>query len=96
MIKTIIFYSTKAKELIEKSPQKALVPYTQLAHLARNIKSNSKEAGHAVSHLDIYLQQCVDALWEDMKNRLTKLVCKFFDYFIIYYHYFIKVFHLQT
>ncbi|RIA95802.1 TIP-1 family-domain-containing protein [Glomus cerebriforme] len=64
--------STKAKQLIEKSPQKALVPYTQLAHLARNIKSNSKEAGHAVSHLDIYLQQCVDALWEDMKIKLTK------------------------
>ncbi|CAB4385024.1 unnamed protein product [Rhizophagus irregularis] len=64
--------STKAKQLIEKSPQKSLVPYTQLAHLARNIKSNSKEAGHAVSHLDTYLQQCVDTLWEDMKNRLTK------------------------
>ncbi|CAG8436951.1 13894_t:CDS:10 [Rhizophagus irregularis] len=39
--------STNAKQLIEKSPQKSLVPYTQLAHLARNIKSNSKEAGHA-------------------------------------------------
>ncbi|EXX69896.1 uncharacterized protein OCT59_005441 [Rhizophagus irregularis] len=64
--------STNAKQLIEKSPQKSLVPYTQLAHLARNIKSNSKEAGHAVSHLDTYLQQCVDTLWEDMKNRLTK------------------------
>ena len=91
MIKTIIFYSTKAKELIEKSPQKALVPYTQLAHLARNIKFNSKEAGHAVSHLDIYLQQCVDALWEDMKIRLTKLVCKLL---IILSYYFIKIFHL--
>ncbi|CAI2172787.1 4940_t:CDS:10 [Funneliformis geosporum] len=64
--------STKAKQLVEKSPQKALVPYTQLAHLARKIKTSSKEAGHAVSHLDIYLQRCVDALWEDMKSRLTK------------------------
>jgi hypothetical protein len=70
--------------LIEKSPQKALVPYTQLAHLARNIRSNSKEADHAVSHLDMYLQQCVDALWEDMKSRLTKSVYKFLDFILSY------------
>ena len=82
--------------MVEKSPQKALVPYTQLAHLARKIKSNSKEAGHAVSHLDIYLQQCVDALWEDMKSRLTKLVyhkykfSNLFVFVIFIYFVFIK------
>ncbi|CAG8727016.1 937_t:CDS:2, partial [Acaulospora morrowiae] len=63
---------SQAKQMIEKSPQKALVPYIQLAHLSHNIKSKSMEAGHVVTHLDVFLQQSKDALWEDMKNRLTK------------------------
>ncbi|RHZ68896.1 hypothetical protein Glove_292g60 [Diversispora epigaea] len=64
--------SSQAKQLIEKSPQKALIPYIQLAHLSHNIKSKSQEAGHVVTYLDVFLQQSKDALWEDMKCRLTK------------------------
>ncbi|CAG8433280.1 4161_t:CDS:10 [Diversispora eburnea] len=64
--------SSQAKQLIEKSPQKALIPYIQLAHLSYDIKSKSQEAGHVVTYLDVFLQQSKDALWEDMKCRLTK------------------------
>ncbi|KAG9295333.1 hypothetical protein G9A89_013362 [Geosiphon pyriformis] len=64
--------STQAKLLIEKSPGKALAPYTQLVHLSRTIQSQSKAYGESLHHLDIYLQKNVDALWEDMKSRLTK------------------------
>ncbi|CAG8780864.1 15261_t:CDS:2, partial [Acaulospora colombiana] len=59
--------SSQAKQMIEKSPQKALIPYTQLAHLSHDIKSKSMEAGHVVTHLDIFLQQSKDALWDEMK-----------------------------
>ncbi|CAG8435099.1 3053_t:CDS:10 [Scutellospora calospora] len=64
--------SAQTKHLIERSPRKALNPYIQLANLLHSIKSKSKDAGHVVTHLDVFLQQSVDVLWEDMKNKLKK------------------------
>ncbi|CAG8604762.1 8277_t:CDS:10, partial [Racocetra fulgida] len=32
----------------------------------------SNGAGHVVTHLDVFLQQSVDVLWEDMKDKLKK------------------------
>ncbi|CAG8509707.1 10931_t:CDS:10, partial [Dentiscutata heterogama] len=64
--------SAQTKHLIERSPHKALNPYIQLANLLHSIKSKSKDAGHVVTHLDVFLQQNVDVLWEDMKNKLKK------------------------
>ncbi|CAG8770430.1 3508_t:CDS:10 [Cetraspora pellucida] len=64
--------SAQTKNLIERSPHKALNPYIQLANLLHSIKSKSKDAGHVVSHLEVFLQQSVDVLWEDMKDKLKK------------------------
>lgn len=71
---SLIFYSIQAKQLVEKSPQKALVPYTQLMQLAHKIKYKNEQVGHSVKNLDAFLQQSVDALWDDMKSRLSKCV----------------------
>ncbi|CAG8744968.1 13809_t:CDS:2, partial [Ambispora leptoticha] len=62
--------SARTKQLIERSPHKALNPYIQLANLLHSIKSKSNGAGHVVTHLDVFLQQSVDVLWEDMKDKL--------------------------
>ncbi|CAG8855124.1 33460_t:CDS:2, partial [Gigaspora margarita] len=64
--------SAQTKQLIERSPHKALNPYIQLANLLHSIKSKSRDAGHVVTHLDVFLQQSVDVLWEDMKDKLKK------------------------
>ncbi|CAG8817717.1 29692_t:CDS:2, partial [Racocetra persica] len=64
--------SAQTKQLIERSPHKALNPYIQLANLLHSIKSKSKDTGHVVTHLDVFLQQSVDVLWEDMKDKLKK------------------------
>ncbi|CAJ0631949.1 10385_t:CDS:2, partial [Entrophospora sp. SA101] len=61
-----------AKQLVEKSPQKALVPYTQLMQLAHKIKYKNEQVGYSIKNLDAFLQQNVDALWDDMKSRLSK------------------------
>ncbi|CAJ0753223.1 13627_t:CDS:2, partial [Entrophospora sp. SA101] len=54
------------------SPQKALVPYTQLMQLAHKIKYKNEQVGYSIKNLDAFLQQNVDALWDDMKSRLSK------------------------
>ncbi|CAJ0757137.1 5599_t:CDS:10 [Entrophospora sp. SA101] len=64
--------SNQAKQLVEKSPQKALVPYTQLMQLAHKIKYKNEQVGYSIKNLDAFLQQSVDALWDDMKSRLSK------------------------
>ncbi|CAJ0830798.1 5447_t:CDS:10 [Entrophospora sp. SA101] len=64
--------SNQAKQLVEKSPQKALVPYTQLMQLAHKIKYKNEQVGYSIKNLDAFLQQNVDALWDDMKSRLSK------------------------
>ncbi|CAG8765469.1 8807_t:CDS:10, partial [Dentiscutata erythropus] len=64
--------SAQTKHLIERSPHKALNPYIQLTNLLHSVKSKSRDAGHVVTHLDVFLQQSVDVLWEDMKNKLKK------------------------
>ncbi|CAG8680707.1 3349_t:CDS:2, partial [Ambispora leptoticha] len=62
--------STKAKQLVEKSSQKALVPYTQLTHIARKIQSDSDY--QILKNLDGFIRKNLDALWEDMKSKLSK------------------------
>ncbi|CAG8692606.1 3344_t:CDS:2, partial [Ambispora leptoticha] len=59
-----------AKQLVEKSSQKALVPYTQLAHIARKIRSDSDY--QILKNLDGFIRKNLDALWEDMKSKLSK------------------------
>ncbi|ODQ51315.1 hypothetical protein SAICODRAFT_8970 [Saitoella complicata NRRL Y-17804] len=64
--------SIEASSLITTDPRAALIPYASLRTLAKSLRTKNIDADSSAIHLIEYVDLSSDALWEEMKRKLSE------------------------
>ncbi|BFZ60717.1 hypothetical protein YB2330_001763 [Saitoella coloradoensis] len=64
--------SNEASLLIATDPRAALIPYASLRSLAKSLHAKNTDADSSTIHLIEYVDASLDALWEEMKMKLSE------------------------
>jgi hypothetical protein len=63
--------SEEARKAIRIDPKAALVPYSKLQHLSKDLKTRHEALEDAAVHLVDYVEKNTNALWDEMKSKLA-------------------------